>query len=295
MKAHTPEQTALRVSSVSIVGNILLSGFKLFAGFAARSSALISDAVHSASDVFSTVVVMVGIKVAHRAADKSHPYGHERMECVSSIILSGLLLATGIGIGMNGIENIIKSTSGASIAIPGTLALIAAVVSIVVKEWMFWYTRSAAKKINSGALMADAWHHRSDAMSSVGAFIGILGARLGFPILDPIASVAICVLIVKASVDIFRDAIDKMVDHSCDEATEESMREVIMGVKGVKGIDLLQTRLFGSKMYVDIEISADGTIPLDEAHDIAENVHHSIEKNFKDVKHCMVHVNPVNE
>jgi len=196
---------------------------------------------------------------------------------------------------MNGIENIIKSTSGASIAIPGTLALIAAVVSIVVKEWMFWYTRSAAKKINSGALMADAWHHRSDAMSSVGAFIGILGARLGFPILDPIASVAICVLIVKASVDIFRDAIDKMVDHSCDEATEESMREVIMGVKGVKGIDLLQTRLFGSKMYVDIEISADGEIPLNEAHDIAENVHHTIEKNFKDVKHCMVHVNPVNE
>ena len=114
--------------------------------------------------------------------------------------------------------------------------------------------------------MADAWHHRSDTMSSVGAFIGILGARLGFPILDPIASVAICVLIVKASVDIFRDAIDKMVDHSCDEATEESMREVIMGVKGVKGIDLLQTRLFGSKMYVDIEISADGEIPLDEAH-----------------------------
>ena len=136
---------------------------------------------------------------------------------------------------------------------------------------------------------------RDVGIDSCGAFIGILGARLGFPILDPIASVAICVLIVKASVDIFRDAIDKMVDHSCDEATEESMREVIMGVKGVKGIDLLQTRLFGSKMYVDIEISADGEIPLDEAHDIAENVHHSIEKNFKDVKHCMVHVNPVNE
>ena len=222
-------------------------------------------------------------------------YGHERMECVSSIVLAGMLLVTGLGIGITGVRDIVKSTSGGTIAIPGTLALIAAVVSIVTKEWMFWYTRGAAKKINSGALMADAWHHRSDAMSSVGAFVGIFGARMGYPILDPIASVAICVLIVKASVDIFRDAIDKMVDHSCDEATEESMREVIMGVKGVKGIDLLQTRLFGSKMYVDIEISADGTIPLDEAHDIAENVHHSIEKNFKDVKHCMVHVNPVNE
>ena len=279
-------KVAMKVSGVSIAVNLLLSLFKLLAGILAHSGAMISDAIHSASDVGSTFVVIVGVNLSSKKSDKEHQYGHERMECVSSIILSGLLLATGIGIGMNGIENIIKSTSGASIAIPGTLALIAAVVSIVVKEWMFWYTRSAAKKINSGALMADAWHHRSDAMSSVGAFIGILG---------PIASVAICVLIVKASVDIFRDAIDKMVDHSCDEATEESMREVIMGVKGVKGIDLLQTRLFGSKMYVDIEISADGTIPLDEAHDIAENVHHSIEKNFKDVKHCMVHVNPVNE
>ena len=265
-------KVAMKVSGVSIAVNLLLYLFKLLA-----------------------FVVIVGVNLSGKKSDKEHQYGHERMECVSSIILSGLLLATGIGIGMNGIENIIKSTSGASIAIPGTLALIAAVVSIVVKEWMFWYTRSAAKKINSGALMADAWHHRSDAMSSVGAFIGILGARLGFPILDPIASVAICVLIVKASVDIFRDAIDKMVDHSCDEATEESMREVIMGVKGVKGIDLLQTRLFGSKMYVDIEISADGTIPLDEAHDIAENVHHTIENKFKNVKHCMVHVNPANE
>ena len=248
-------KVAMKVSGVSIAVNLLLSLFKLLAGILAHSGAMISDAIHSASDVGSTFVVIVGVNLSSKKSDKEHQYGHERMECVSSIILSGLLLATGIGIGMNGIENIIKSTSGASIAIPGTLALIAAVVSIVVKEWMFWYTRSAAKKINSGALMADAWHHRSDAMSSVGAFIGILGARLGFPILDPIASVAICVLIVKASVDIFRDAIDKMVDHSCDEATEESMREVIMGVKGVKGIDLLQTRLFGSKMYVDIEIS----------------------------------------
>ena len=289
------QQTAMKVSGISILVNLLLSIFKLIAGIAAHSGAMISDAIHSASDVGSTFIVIIGVRLSAKKSDKEHQYGHERMECVSSIVLAGMLLVTGLGIGITGVRDIVKSTSGGTIAIPGTLALIAAVVSIVTKEWMFWYTRGAAKKINSGALMADAWHHRSDAMSSVGAFIGILGARLGFPILDPIASVAICVLIVKASVDIFRDAIDKMVDHSCDEATEESMREVIMGVKGVKGIDLLQTRLFGSKMYVDIEISADGEIPLNEAHDVAENVHHTIEKNFKDVKHCMVHVNPVNE
>ena len=285
-------QVAMKVSGVSIAVNLILSVLKLLAGILAHSGAMISDAIHSASDVGSTFVVIAGVKLSSKKSDKEHQYGHERMECVSSIILSGLLLATGIGIGMSGIENIIKSTSGKSIAIPGTLALIAALVSIVVKEWMFWYTRNAAKKINSGALMADAWHHRSDAMSSIGAFIGILGARLGFPILDPLASVAICVLIVKASVDIFKDAVDKMVDHSCDEETEDKMKKIISSVPGVEGIDLLQTRLFGSKMYVDIEISADGTQSLNEAHKIAEEVHHTIEENFKDVKHCMVHVNP---
>ena len=142
--------------------------------------------------------------------------------------------------------------------------------------------------------MADAWHHRSDALSSIGAFVGILGARLGYPILDPIASIVICVMIAKASIDIFRDAIDKMVDHSCDAKTEESMKREILKVPGVRRVDLLKTRLFGSKMYVDIEIATDGNISLFNAHDIAENVHHTIENKFKDVKHCMVHVNPIN-
>ena len=285
----------MKVSGVSIAVNLLLSVFKLIAGILAHSGAMISDAVHSASDVGSTFIVMIGVTLSGKKSDKEHQYGHERMECVSSIILSGLLLATGLGIGLGGVENIVKSSHGEAIVIPGMLALVAAVVSIVVKEWMFWYTRGAAKKINSGALMADAWHHRSDAMSSVGAFVGIFGARMGFPILDPLASVVICLLIVKASVDIFRDAIDKMVDRSCDEKTEKEMRETILKVDGVKRIDLLQTRLFGSKMYVDIEIAADGAQTLDAAHEIAEKVHHAIEETFTEVKHCMVHVNPIHD
>lgn len=289
----TENALAMKVSGVSIAVNLLLSVFKLIAGILAHSGAMISDAVHSASDVGSTFIVMIGVTLSGKKSDKEHQYGHERMECVSSIILSGLLLATGLGIGLGGVENIVKSSHGEAIVIPGMLALVAAVVSIVVKEWMFWYTRGAAKKINSGALMADAWHHRSDAMSSVGAFVGIFGARMGFPILDPLASVVICLLIVKASVDIFRDAIDKMVDRSCDEKTEKEMRETILKVDGVKRIDLLQTRLFGSKMYVDIEIAADGAQTLDAAHEIAEKVHHAIEETFTEVKHCMVHVNPI--
>lgn len=288
------QKVAMKVSTVSITVNLLLSLVKLAAGVLAHSGAMISDAVHSASDVLSTIVVIVGVKLSGKKSDKEHQYGHERLECVSSILLAGLLLATGIGIGISGIEKILAGTAGEDLMVPGVLALAAAVLSMAVKEWMFWYTRAAARKIKSGALMADAWHHRSDALSSIGAFVGILGARLGFPILDPIASVVICIFIAKAAVDIFRDAIDKMVDHACDDETVAAMRKVILEQQGVEGIDVIRTRLFGSKMYVDIEIAADGTLSLNDAHSIAECVHHAIEESFQDVKHCMVHVNPVN-
>lgn len=294
-KPETDQQVAMRVSGVSIFVNVVLSLFKLLAGIIAGSGAMISDAIHSASDVASTVVVIIGVNMAGKKSDKEHQYGHERLECVSSILLAGLLMVTGVGIGISGIQKIIDGTSGKNLMVPGMLALVAAVVSLVVKEWMFWYTRAAAKKINSGALMADAWHHRSDALSSIGAFVGILGARMGYPILDPVASVVICIFIAKAAIDIFRDAIDKMVDHSCDEKTVQEMREVILEVEGVRRIDVLRTRLFGSKIYVDIEIAADDDMTLKEAHTIAEKVHRSIEKKFEEVKHCMVHVNPVSE
>lgn len=294
-KPETDQQVAMRVSGVSIFVNVVLSLFKLLAGIIAGSGAMISDAIHSASDVASTVVVIIGVNMAGKRSDKEHQYGHERLECVSSILLAGLLMVTGVGIGISGIQKIIDGTSGKNLMVPGMLALVAAVVSLVVKEWMFWYTRAAAKKINSGALMADAWHHRSDALSSIGAFIGILGARMGYPILDPIASVVICIFIAKAAIDIFRDAIDKMVDHSCDEKTVQEMRKVILETEGVQRIDVLRTRLFGSKIYVDIEIAADDDMTLKEAHTIAEEVHRSIEKKFAEVKHCMVHVNPVSE
>lgn len=285
------QQIAMKVSGVSIVLNMVLSLFKLVAGILANSTAMVSDAVHSASDVISTIMVIIGISVSSKKSDKEHQYGHERLECVSSILLAVLLFLTGAGIGIAGVEKIIYKDMG-DIEIPGMLALAAAVISIGLKEWMFWYTRAAAKKIQSGALMADAWHHRSDALSSVGSFIGIFGARMGFPVMDPIASVVICVFIGKAAVDIFKDAVDKMVDHSCDEETVSQMKQVILSQPGVYSLDMIKTRLFGSRVYVDIEISADETMTLKEAHGIAEDVHHSIEKEFKSVKHCMVHVNP---
>ena len=284
------EKIAMKVSIISIIANVVLAAFKLVAGILAHSSAMVSDAIHSASDVFSTFVVMIGIKIASKEPDEEHPYGHERMECVAAIILATILCITGLGIGKNALSNI-TGNSG-EMSVPGMLALIAAIVSIIVKEAMFWYTRHYAKMIDSGALMADAWHHRSDALSSIGAFIGIIFARMGYVMMDSIACLVICVFIVKAAYDIFKDAIDKMVDKSCSLEVEAEIRTIVMSVDGVKGIDSLSTRLFGNKMYVDIEIRADGEKTLNETHEIAEAVHDSIEAQFEKVKHIMVHVNP---
>ena len=283
---------AFRVSRLSIYANAALSAVKLLAGVAAHSGAMVSDAVHSISDVFSTFIVMIGVHLAGKESDREHPYGHERMECVAAIVLAGVLLATGLMIGYQGVEKILRPEA---LQAPGILALLAAVLSIGVKEAMYQYTRKAARQIDSDALMADAWHHRSDALSSIGALIGIGGARLGFPILDPIASLVICLFIAKAAYEIFRDAVNKMVDESADEETETALRACALARPGVKGIDRLLTRKFGSRMYVEMEISVDGAQPLTAAHAIAEGVHNDIEQQFPKVKHIMIHVNPAEE
>lgn len=291
MKKITNQQVAMKASLVTIIGNIILSVLKLVAGIFARSSAMISDAVHSISDVLSTFVVIIGVKMSGKEADKKHPYGHERFECVAAIILSVMLLIIGIGIGYSGISKVFIEDRS-QLAIPGLLALVAAAVSIVVKEWMYWYTRAASKIINSGALMADAWHHRSDALSSIGSFIGIIGARIGFPLMDPIASLVICIMIVISAISIFVDAIGKMTDKSCDRIVEEEIKGVILEQEGVIDVDQIKTRLFGNRIYVDVEIKAKGEDTLSSTHEIAHRVHDKIEENFDNVKHCMVHVNP---
>lgn len=285
-------EIANKVSAVSIVGNIVLALGKLAAGIVANSNAMISDAIHSASDVFSTIVVLIGIRLSAKEADENHPYGHERLECVAAILLSMVLFITGAGIGIEAIKTIFTNHPS-GIQVPGMLALVAAVVSIIGKEAMFQYTKYYANKIDSGALLADAWHHRSDALSSVGALVGIAGARMGYPIMDSFASLVIFFFIGKAAYDIFRDAVDKMVDHSCDEETEKQICDTALENELVEKIDLLQTRIFGNKIYVDIEIGVDGEYTLKKAHKIAEDVHNKIEERFPKIKHIMVHVNPV--
>jgi len=287
------ERIAIRVARNGILANFFLIIFKLVAGIVGHSAAMIADAAHSVSDMVGTVIIIIGVKISNKAPDKEHPYGHERFECVATLILALILGGTGVGIGYAGLRTIIQWQYETLHNVPEVIALVAAVVGIVVKEGMYWYTRAAAMKINSGALMADAWHSRSDALSSVGSFAGILGARMGFPILDAVAAVAISLFIIKVAMSIFMDAINKMTDRACDDETVDKMRETVMSHDAVKEIDTINTRLFGNKIYVDLEINVDGNMSLNDAHDLAEQIHESIEENFKDVKHCMVHVNPV--
>lgn len=279
------------LSLVSVVGNGILSGFKLFAGVVGNSGAMISDAIHSFSDVLTTLIAWIGVKVSKKAADSDHPYGHERLECVASLLLGVVLLATGLGVGKVGLDNIL-SGQYETLAIPGTIALVASVISIVGKEAMFWYTRYYAKLINSSAFLADAWHHRSDALSSIGSFIGIGGAMLGFPVLDSVASVVICLFIIKVSYDILKDGVTKLLDTSCGEGYEQKMIDHISAQEGVVCVDLLRSRMFGNRVYVDLEIQVDGEKSLWEAHEVAERVHADVERTFTDVKHVMIHVNP---
>ncbi len=281
----------MKVSVISIIGNVFLFIFKFIAGIIGKSNAMISDSIHSLSDVLSTIVVMIGLKLASKKEDVSHPYGHERIECVASFILAIFLFITGLGIGWMGIKTIFFENYS-EIKTPTLIALIAAIISIITKEAMYWYTRSVAKKIKSDALMADAWHHRSDALSSIGSLIGIGGAMMGFKLLDSIASIIICLCIIKVSYDIFMDSVDKMVDKACNSDFINKICDLVLSTNGVLNIDLIKTRLFGNKIYIDLEIAANQDLTLKEAHEIAQEVHDNIENNYEDVKHCMVHVNP---
>ena len=246
------KRVTMQVSTVGIVCNAALTVFKLVAGIVAHSSAIVADAVHSASDILGSLIVMIGAIFSNKAADASHPYGHEKLECIASILLGNILVLVGAAIGYTGITKIIH---GETLAAPGMLALIAAVVSI-------------------------------------GSFAGVLGARLGLPILDPIASIVICLFIFKVAFGIFRESIDRLVDRAADTDTVAAMRRTMLRTPGVVRVDDLKTRLFGSRTYVDAEIAVDGALPLRDAHAIAEHVHHELEHDFPDVKHCTVHVNP---
>ncbi len=284
-------QYAIQVSIVTIIVNILLSLIKFIAGIIGASSALISDAFHSLSDVLGTVVVIIGVKIASAKSDESHPYGHEKFEPIAALLLAGFLLGTGVLIAYSAIMNM-YSGAYKSATSPTDIALYAAGLSLIMKEGMYWYTRNAAKKIQSDILMADAWHHRSDSLSSFASLFGIYGAQAGYPILDPLAALLISFFIFKVSYDIFMSTIDKLTDRACDDTTIEAIRTKIEADSDIVRIDELKTRLFGDKIYVDVEIAVSPFLSVIDAHTIAERIHEGLEEAFPEIKHCMVHVNP---
>lgn len=278
----------LKTSIVTIIINVLLSIIKVVAGIIGKSSAMLADGVHTLSDVLTTLVVLIGLKVSSKEPDEDHPYGHEKYELIFAKILSIFLALTGFFIGYNGLKALING----NIATPGRIALLAALISIISKEIMYRYTSKVAKKIKSFSMEADAWHHRSDALSSIGTFVGILGARLGLRILDPITAIIVSILIIKVGVDLYLKSIRGLVDESARDETVEKIENIILSVKEVKNITDLKTRVSGNRIYVDVNITVDANMTVEEGHDIAERVHKLVDAEVEDVKYCMVHVEP---
>ena len=289
MTHSTREQIGNRTILITVVMNIFLSLIKLLAGFIGHSTSMISDGVHSLSDVISSIGVFIGLRISQKPADIDHPYGHEKFEAVLSKILAFILFLTGLSIGYSAIETIVSS----SYIIPKMMTIWAALLSIGVKEWMYHYTIRQAKKIESTALAADAWHHRSDSLSSIGAFIGFIGARLGFPILDPLAALVITLIILTVAIEIFVEATNQVIDKAASPELVNEIIQQIQSVNGVLAIDSLKTRVHSNRIYVDLEISVEATLSLIEAHTIAEAVHYQLEQNIHKIKHCTVHVNPL--
>lgn len=284
---------ALKVSIKSIVINIFLFIFKLICGLVIHSGSLISDAVHSLSDIFSTALVMLGIKISNEPSDDAHPYGHEKIETVVAFSLALILFYIGGAIAFDGIKKIIYPQNNISVnLILNTVGIFLALSSIFLKEWLYRFTIKCAKEINSKSMAADAWHHRTDSLSSVGSLIGVIGITIGFPLVDSIACLVISLFIFKAAYDIIKDAFNSLVDHACPEDIIMQIESIVYSEKDIVSLDSLKTRMFGSKYYLDIEITLHADLSVRIAHGIATDIHDKIENNISSIKHCMVHVNP---
>ncbi len=271
--------------------NFLLGSVKLAAGLWGRSSAMVADAAHSYSDCASTVAVIAGLKIASKSADADHPYGHEKYELIFANILSILLGLTAVKIGYDALMVIAHG----SYQVPGLAPLLAAVFSVAVKEVMYRLTLRKAKKIGSVAMEADAWHHRSDALSSVAAFVGILGARLGLPVLDPVTGFLVSILVLKVAIDLYRKSVSGLVDSSTDAETVARIQQLLADMDGIEEVNSLKTRVFGASAYADVTIKVDGALTVEEGHDIATLAHNKIEANLPKIKHIMVHIEPMDQ
>ncbi|SFH58019.1 cation diffusion facilitator family transporter [Tindallia magadiensis] len=281
-------QKAKRVSLVSILGNLTLTIAKLVAGFFAGSTALVADAFHSSSDLIGTIILLKGMQIAHQPADENHPFGHHRAETITSEILAFILMITAAGIGYKGFQILTSN----HIAIPGAVAVYIAIFSILSKELMYRYSAKVGKEINSDAIIADAWHHRSDAFSSIAALVGILGARMGMPFMDPIAAFFVAILIFRAGLQIYKKAVSSLMDTAPSNETLNALSDIIISVEGVKQVDDLRVRYYGSKMIIDLKISVLPELTVEDGHNVAGRAKARIMERDERIQDVLIHVNP---
>jgi cation diffusion facilitator family transporter len=290
--------SAVRVTWVGFVWNLILTSFKFTAGVVGHSPAMIADAVHSVSDFATDIVVLTGLRFSGRPVDKSHDYGHGKLETLAAAVIGAVLLLVGAGVFWAGATRIWACIGGLTPEAPGGIALVAAFVSIVVKEGLYRYTVSAGKRINSRAVTANAWHHRSDALSSVGTMFGIGGAILlgeKWRILDPVAAVIVSVFIVKAAYEILSGCIGELIESSLDETVESEIIGLAMSVPGVADPHNLRTRRIGRDIAVDLHIRVDGTMQVRDAHTLSSTIEELIRRRFGKSSFVSIHVEPVKE
>ena len=292
----TREDQIARVTLVGSVVNLLLVGVKFVAGIAGHSAAMISDAVHSLSDFVTDIVVLVFVRISAQPQDEGHDYGHGKFETMATLLIGLALAAAAIGIVVSGAGKLAAWLQGEDLPSPGKLALWAALLSILAKEVLYQYTRIKGQKLDSPALEANAWHHRSDALSSVGAAIGIGGAILlgnRWTVLDPLASIVVGLMLVKVAWDLLGPSFRELTDSSLPKETEAEMLEIIRGINGVQDPHNLRTRRVGNRIVAEVHIRLDGSQSLSEAHEKATEVERRIKARFGQQSHIVVHMEPV--
>lgn len=280
-----------KVTMLSILLNIGLTIMKILAGIFGNSTAIIADGLHSASDIITSIGILIGNKISRKPRDEEHQYGHEKAESLVAFVLAAVLIIVAVEIGYNGVVALFNLNE---IQVPTLLPLIVALISIGVKEYQYQITIRVAKKINSSSLKADAWHHRSDALSSIAAFIGIGGAMLGFKILDPIASIIVAIVVVKVGIDILKSACDELMDSSISKQDISEIKSMIDNNQKIYGVKDFKSRKYGSVAYIDMSIFIDKTKTLEEAHDIADNLEQNIISNLSYIKEINIHTEPYN-
>lgn len=292
---YTRERRIYRVTLYGAIANVLLCMAKLLAGVFGRSSAMIADGVHSLSDLITDFIVIAFVRISSKPQDRGHEYGHGKYETLATTVIGLMLLFVGAGIMWNSLSHIWVCLNGEQLKSPGWIAFVAAIVSIVVKEALFQYTQREGRRVNSQAVIANAWHHRSDAFSSIGTAIGIGGALLmgqHWTVLDPIAALIVSVLIIHAAIEQLRPSLGELVENSLPEPVEEEICKVILSCQEVSDPHNLRTRKIGNRSSVDVHVRMDGSMPLSEAHKRATEVENKIRQLLGKDTFVMIHIEP---